>query len=682
MISACNNSAGSSEVNSSNEPSSQQTTSSSDVSSSSEQKSSSSSKSSSKNSSSSSEKSSSSNASSSSQASPSNQISSSNQGSSSSQGGQSLSPEASPILPSDYELQNDPKTCDQHNIEPIIMFKANILSKGVKRMTCTNCGGYHEEFYYDFNECVFESKAFMYDGKERTLYVEGMVPYGVEVVYENNTQTEIGSHEATAKFYEKGNRTTPLQELKATISVVENIGIPEVRVTTTTGEDPNYKEKEQYTDMTCTTANCDSKWVIENKEGGIRVRGNSTNQASVNKRAWRLKFKKKTNLLGLNAGPDGKGFKSWVLMADNFDYSYFRNATAWNFGNDLFNYSGNYTTKFQHVNFYMNGDYRGIYLVAEQQQSNYGRIGIDEPQDDDELELQTAIKRGYLVEIDGLVTTGQTDEEYTFTTGNGSSGGWGGWGQQGDQIDGVTISDKGYVVKTDVYSEDQFNFIKKYINNVLTIFKDAVKGTKLQVLDEDANIIDSPYSTQYETLNAVMDLDSIFRTYVLQEFCKNYDCGWGSFYLFVDFSQSSTHKRLTCGAPWDFDLGLGNKKSDGHPKPDGDFILNSGGGFMGGGTEFNPWLFLLAKTNFFSEMFERYYSIFNNSATYEKAVQYINYESSAFADDFANEYAKWGGDSGRNSMGTRSYASHEEAVTYLTNWLGSRKEYLDNKYLK
>ena len=570
-----------------------------------------------------------------------------------------------------------------HAFETTVVFPASIISKGVQRFTCPNCGGYYEEFYYDLSQCVFEDKSFMYDGKQRTIYVEGQVPYGLEVVYENNTQIEIGGHEATAKFYEKGNRSNLVQELKATINIVENVGIPEIRVTTSTGEDPDYKEKEDYTGMTCSVSNCDSKWVLNEKTGGIRVRGNSTNQASVNKRAWRLKFDKKTNLLGLNGGPDNKGFKSWCLMADNFDYSYFRNATAWNFGNDLFNYCGNYTTKLQHVNFYMNGDYRGIYLVAEQQQANYGRIGVDEPQDDDEEELKTSVKRGYLVEIDGLVTTGQSKEEYKFTTGNGSSGGWGGgWGQQGDQIDGVTISDKGYVVKTDIYSEDQFTFIKKYINNVLTIFKNAVKGKSLQILDENADLIDSPYTTQYETLNAVLDLDSIFRTYVLQEFCKNYDCGWGSFYLFVDFSESSTHKRLTCGAPWDFDLGLGNKKSDGHPNPDGDFILNSGGGFMGGGTEFNPWLFLLAKTDFFSEMFERYYSVFNNSATYEKAKQYIEYESSAFANDFANEYAKWGGDSGRTSMNTRTYSSHAEAVTYLLNWIESRKQYLDGKYLK
>ena len=573
-------------------------------------------------------------------------------------------------------LESNPATCDNHELNEEIIKKATIIEKGIKRFKCSNCGGFQDEWYYDFDELVFEDKTFMYDGKERTLYVDGMVPYGLTVQYENNKQTAIGSHEAKAKFVDSNNKV--IKELTATISVVENIGIPEIRVTTSTGEDPSYKEKENYTTMTASLSNCDPQYAFSNKGGGIRVRGNSTNQDSVNKRAWRLKFERAVNMLGLNGGPDGKGFKSWVLLADNFEYSYFRNATAFNFGDTLFNHSGNYASHFQHVNFYMNDDYRGVYLLAEQQQANLGRIGLAE------ADNYTGTDVGYLVEIDGLVSTGQSKEEYTFTTGSSSSGGnqggfpWGGgWGMGGEQINGVTISDKGYVIKTDVFGDEQAPFIEKYINNVLTLFKNAVKGEKLQVLDENNELVDSPYSTQYETLNSVMDIESIFKMYVLQEFMKNYDCGWGSFYLFVDFSKYGAHKRLTCGAPWDFDLSSGNKQNQGKYKPDGDFITQTGGSM----TEFNPWLYLLSQTDFFQDMFYKYYTVFVNSAAYEKAMQYINYEASAFKTDFDNEYAKWAGDSGRNSMQTRSYSTHAEAVEYLLNWYASRKAYLDGKYL-
>ena len=81
-------------------------------------------------------------------------------------------------------------------------------------------------------------------------------------------------------------------------------------------------------------------------------------------------------------------------------------------------------------------------------------------------------------------------------------------------------------------------------------------------------------------------------------------------------------------------------------------------------------------------MFERYYNAFANSGILEQAIEDINYETSAFATDFANEYTRWGGDSGRTSMGTRSYSTHQAAVDYLTDWLSSRKTYLDSKYIK
>ena len=614
---------------------------------------------------SSSQSSSNSKSSSSSKSSSTSSIASSSSGSSNSSNpdDDGLNPNANPIL-GNYTLKSDITTCDNHDPKAQIIFPASIISRGVKRYKCANCGGFTEEFYYDLDECAFESKTFMYDGNERTLYIEGILPHDVSVRYTNNTLTEIGSKEAKAEFYNNSNQK--IGEKTATIKIIENIGLPNVKITTATGQDPDRKEKVNYTEMTATVDNCDPKWALTDEPGGIRIRGNSTKQEGVNKLAWRLKFTDKVNMFGLNGGKKGEGFKSWVVLADNFDYSYFRNMTAFNFGNSLFNYSNNYCSHYQHINFYMNGEYRGIYLLAEQQQSNNGRFSIEESEGYEGTDV------GYLIEIDGLVLQGKSDGDYTFKVGSGSM--FGG----GESVNGTSISQKGYVVKTDVFGNQQGPFIENYVKNLQSVFIDACKGNSLKVLDSQGNIIDSPFKTQYETLNSIMDLDSFFRTFVLQEFMKNYDCGWGSFYLFIDFSAKSKHTRFTAGGPWDFDLGLGNKKSEGKYKPDGDFITKTGGSM----TEFNPWLFLLSQTDFFNEQFERYYQAFANSDIYEQAQHDISYETSAFASDFANEYTRWGGDtSGRNKMNTRSYTSHQDAVNYLSDWLSQRKTYLDSKWL-
>ena len=584
----------------------------------------------------------------------------------------------------DYILQSQTASpCNSHDLSQIEIIKeATIISKGVKRYTCPNCGAFMEKWYYDLDECVFEDATYAFDGHERQLLIRGMLPLGVSVKYEDNKLTQVGSIEAKATFYDENNEQLGVKTAKLTI--VDNYGYPNIRVDTETKEDPNYKEKTNYTTMRLSIDNAEQKYCKSNLTGGIRVRGNSTNQAGVTKRAWRLKFDSKVNMLGLNYG---KKYKSWVLMADYFDQSMFRNASAWFMGQQLFKYSNNHSSAFQHVNLYMNGEYRGIYLLGEQQQCKDGRINILEAEDDPSVNV------GYLVELDGLVTQGNSDEEYTFTISSGSSGGQGGWG-------GFGGNSKGYAIKTDVFSQDQADYIEKYVKNVFKILENAVSSTpKLQTLDANHDLIDSPYDNQYDTLNAVIDLDSLFKMYVLQELMKNYDVGWGSFYLFVDFSKTSVHPRLTFGAPWDFDWSSGNASASGMGWGGGGsssssgFINQTSGTFINNSqannsmTFFNPWLADLGKTDFFNEMIKKYYTVFAQSDIYEGVYQFVSYETCAFADEFKANYDKWGTLNGTEvTMYTRqdivkNYQIHKDAVKFYLDWLSERKTYMDNTYL-
>ncbi len=579
----------------------------------------------------------------------------------------------------------NPNECNNHDLKETVVKEATLIEKGIKHYHCDNCGADFDADYYKLDEFVFEDMSYMYDGNDHKIQIEGILPYGVTVKYENNSRKEKGSQEATAKIYDSGNNL--LLEKKATLNIIENIGLPNVRITTTDGDDPDWQTRE-YEEMHVSIDNCESAYVKTDVLGTIKVRGNSTNQRDVTKRAWRLKLDKKANLLGLN---DGIKEKSWVLLADFFDQSMFRNESAFSMGNDLFNYSNYYTSDFKHVNVYMNGENRGVYLLAEQQQAKEGRIPVNEPKED-----VTSTNVGYLIEIDGLVSQqghvdsqthiGELEGDPCFTTGTGTGGGmwggWGGWGgQSGDSINGVTIQDKGYVVKTDTYGDDQVPFIRDYMNNALTVFKGVLKGEKHQIIDETGALKDSPYTTQYETLNATFDLDSFFRMYLLQEFMKNYDVGWGSFYMYIDFSSKSTVKRLTMSAPWDFDLGEGNKTSGNVTKTNDNFLNNSE--YANGMTTANPWLYMLSQCDFFQDMFKKYYSAFCNSGIYEQMMDRINYESKAFASAFDYTYTKYNLKNAPDcGMSVRKYSNHTEAVSYLTEWYQGRKNYLDQTWGK
>lgn len=558
------------------------------------------------------------------------------------------------------DIPSEPiSTCEHSYLETVIK-EPTIIEKALNEIMCVKCGDYSLKETYDLSQYVFNDGYFMYDGQEHSLLIKGMIPYGTTIEYENNSLKEIGQKEVTANIYDEKHQI--IDTKKAKINIINNTGFENIYIDTNNAPIEN---KETYVDMTLSTSNCDEKYVLNNIQGGIRLRGNGT--LTYDKKAYRLKLSSKANLLGLNKG---NKMKSWVLIADYNDQSMMRNATAYYLGDSLFNYSNNYSTDYKHVNVYLNGSYNGVYLLAEQQQVNSCRIKVKEP---DTNYIGTDI--GYLLELDNYAN--EEDHYFTIGTGNsGSSWGYPGWGG-GETINGVVIPNKDYTIKNDIYSNEQVNFIKKYLTNVFTVFKNIFKGEKLQVLDENNNLIDSPYQTQYETLNSMVDLESLFKMYILQEYMKDIDVGYSSFYMFVDFSKASKYPRLTFGAPWDFDWSSGNVNTS---------VASSSGEYNS--TDFNNknvWLFLLSKTDFFKDMMKKYYAVFTNSGILQGAINQANYEAVAFKDEFANNFKKW------KILGTiipkytpdiaKKNKVHKDAVDYLVNWLLDRKDSLDKIFL-
>ncbi|MDL2308696.1 CotH kinase family protein [Bacteroidales bacterium OttesenSCG-928-C03] len=122
----------------------------------------------------------------------------------------------------------------------------------------------------------------------------------------------------------------------------------------------------------------------------IRGRGNdSWFNPNAQKKSYRVKFRNKTSLFGLEAA------KSWVLHAQYRDATFLFNATAFELG-DRFGLPFNHSVNF--VELYLNGVYKGNFLVTEQNQVGKGRVDIDEDQ-------------GWFVELDGYY-----DEEPKFRT--------------------------------------------------------------------------------------------------------------------------------------------------------------------------------------------------------------------------------------------------------------------------
>ncbi len=75
---------------------------------------------------------------------------------------------------------------------------------------------------YDMSGITFEDKTVTYDGNEHEIVIEGTLPEGVIVTYENNKLTEVGSIDVIAVFSHNNPNYNEIPNMAATLTVEEN----------------------------------------------------------------------------------------------------------------------------------------------------------------------------------------------------------------------------------------------------------------------------------------------------------------------------------------------------------------------------------------------------------------------------------------------------------------------------
>ena len=157
-----------------------------------------------------------------------------------------------------------------------------------------------------------------------------------------------------------------------------------------------------YEECTISTEASDGAVLLDGAAAQVKVRGNwTTNYA---KKSFRIKFDKKQTMLGLNNG--GK-YKNWVLLAGWKDASLLRDAVAFKMFSTMF--PKYYTSDSVLVDLYINDEYWGVYLLAEQQETKEGRIEVAEAEKN-----YTGTDIGYLIEFDYYYTTEAKNEQFVI----------------------------------------------------------------------------------------------------------------------------------------------------------------------------------------------------------------------------------------------------------------------------
>ena len=424
--------------------------------------------------------------------------------------------------------------------------------------------------------------------------------------------------------------------------------------------------------------------LINSAEASVKVRGNwTTNYA---KKPFRIKFAEKQSMLELNGG---EAFKNWVLLAEYKDASMLRNKSALELSRELLGKDGLYASDAAFVDVEINGEYWGVYLLAEYQQVNGGRIDITEPADN-----YGGTDIGYLLEFDGnFINEDPLNQFHVDYHKNAALKPFDGNDGSGRTIRCLPLlktepkKDIGFAIKSDIVSQEQHDFIAAYVNNVYNIMYEAAYYHKAFVFSEDyAEIIESEELTPQEAVERVVDAESLADMYIISELTCDADLYWSSFFMTVDFGENGNCK-LTFQAPWDFDSALGNKSRC--PDGKGFYAANIMPDVNGDTYEtINPWLAVISYEDWYREIISQKWTELYDSGAFDRVSDMIVRDTIQYTDAFARNNERWGistNDSsvtGELSDRALKCKTQEAAAVYLDEWLRSRVEFMNENWHK
>ena len=261
----------------------------------------------------------------------------------------------------------------------------------------------------------------------------------------------------------------------------------------------------------------------------IRGRGNSTWQQE--KRPYKIKLDKKTELLGM-----GKN-KHWVLITNYDDDSLLKNRLVLYMGRAL---GLKYTPKCAPVDFVVNGKYLGSYLLCEDVRVDKNRVAIDELKQSDTKEPE--ITGGYIL---GMAPYDDPHKR--------------------EPLRNVFWTDGMVKFKTDspeFWSDDSADQDELGVKAQKEYIEDYVQKTEDAIMADDFKAEDgTPYSD-------LMDTESAAKYWWVQYFVENGDAFvTPSTYLYKErdkVAEDGTveHGKLFWGPLWDFDLTLDDYGND------------------------------------------------------------------------------------------------------------------------
>ena len=247
---------------------------------------------------------------------------------------------------------------------------------------------------------------------------------------------------------------------------------------------------------------------VKSYKGDLEIRGRGNSSWTLPRKPYKLKLEDKSKLLGMPKS------KHWALLANWADPSQLRNSAAMFLGEQT---TLAWTPKMRHVEVQVNGEYMGLYQLAETVRIEDNRVDITEMSPSDTGPVD--ITGGYLLEQDGRRVENQ---EFGFLSSLGQD---------------IVVKNPEPDAKDGISEADlapQLSYISNYV--------DAFEAS-----------LPSGYA-QY------IDTRSFIDWFLVQELVRNPDSTFSS-----NFFYKPRSGLLFAGPLWDFDHAIGRQEVERSP---------------------------------------------------------------------------------------------------------------------
>lgn len=426
----------------------------------------------------------------------------------------------------------------------------------------------------------------------------------------DSTQASSGTLSSSVSTQEEPDVTLPVGNPSSLFAQSDKSStLPVINIFTDSGEEIVSKDEYIRAGISVSGTAYDDLYAFDEKGADVRCRGNYT-YTGMEKKSYRIKFDEKINLFGQGRGEA----KSWVLLANHCDQTFLRNHAAFAIAHLLDNIP--YCSSSSYVKLYINGEYRGIYEVAEQHQVHEARVDIDED--------PSVIDTDYLIERDSYA---------------GDEGTYG--------VDYFIVNRVPYLVKSDYMTEEKCAFLSDFIEKAHEAIRLGVK----------------------EEIEEYIDLPSFIDTFILQATMKNTDVGYSSFFM---VKKAGGQLYFTC--PWDFDLALGNDGRLDAGRPDGLYV-----GKKSNMDQEHEWFYLMMNHRWFCDMLRQRWNEVKEDIFGVKDELRRIYDCFADEMETNFEvWDIFGKRINQEPIQIIRLSSYKEHFDYLVSWFEKRCDYLDS----